>query len=97
MHTELYADDAIDALAAARPLLVDVVPAREVVPHLAAGGACHAGPPIASADMCPPMRAALGVALALEGVAARPPPRSPSPTPARSRSCRTTTAAASAP
>jgi Protein of unknown function (DUF1116) len=79
MHTDLYAvrsDDplvtAVGALAAARPMLVDVVPAREVVPHLAAGGACHAGPPIASADMCAPMRAALGVALALEGVADTP-------------------------
>lgn len=72
MHTTLYADAAVSALAAARPLLVDVVPAREVVPHLAAGGACHAGPPIAVADMCAPMRAALGVALALEGVAATP-------------------------
>ena len=50
MHTSLYADDRrSSALAAARPLLVDVVPAREVVPHLAAGGACHAGPPIAAA------------------------------------------------
>jgi hypothetical protein len=72
MHTNVYTDAAVAALAAARPLLVDVVPAREVVPHLMAGGACHAGPPIASADMCGPMRAALGVALALEGVAATP-------------------------
>ena len=72
MHTRLYADPAVAALAAARPLLVDVVPAREVVPHLAAGGACHAGPPIAAPKMCGPMRAALGVALALEGVARTP-------------------------
>jgi hypothetical protein len=72
MHTTLYADPAVGRLAAARPLLVDVVPARELVPHLADGGACHAGPPIASTDMCAPMRAALGVALALEGVAPTP-------------------------
>ena len=72
MHTTLYADPAVARLAAARPLLVDVVPARELVPHLADGGACHAGPPIASTDMCAPMRAALGVALALEGVAPTP-------------------------
>jgi len=72
MHTDLYADDAVSRLAAARPLLVDVVPARELVPHLAAGGVCHAGPPIASTDMCPPMRAALGVAAALEGLASTP-------------------------
>ena len=69
MSTPLYATDAaVAALAAARPQLVDVVPARDVVPHLAAGGACHAGPPIASQRMCGPMRAALGVALAMEGV-----------------------------
>jgi len=70
LSTSLYAaDGAVQALAAARPLLVDVVPAARIVPHLAAGGACHAGPPIASEAMCAPMRAALGVALALEGVA----------------------------
>ena len=66
-------DPAVAALAAARPALADVVPARTVVPHLAQGGACHAGPPIAPAAMCPPMRAALGVALAMEGVADDPP------------------------
>jgi hypothetical protein len=70
MSTPLYAtDSAVEALAAARPMLVGVVPAADVVPHLAAGGACHAGPPIASSAMCAPMRAALGVALAIEGVA----------------------------
>jgi hypothetical protein len=67
MHTDLYA--AAMRFTEARPLLVDVVPAREIVPHFAAGGACHAGPPIASTDMWAPMRAALGAALALEGVA----------------------------
>jgi len=69
MHTTRYADPAVAALAEARPFLIDVVPAREVVPHLAAGGACHAGPPIAVEEMCAPMRAALGVALVLENVA----------------------------
>jgi hypothetical protein len=73
LSTSLYAaDGAVQALAAARPMLVGVVPAAQVVPHLAAGGACHAGPPIDSAAMCAPMRAALGVALALEGVAGTP-------------------------
>jgi hypothetical protein len=73
LSTPLYAiDGAVEALAAARPQLVDVVPAATVVPHLAAGGACHAGPPIASTAMCGPMRAALGVALDMEGVAADP-------------------------
>lgn len=73
MSTSLYATDpAVQALSVARPQLVDVLPAADVVPHLAAGGACHAGPPIASTAMCGPMRAALGVALALEGVADTP-------------------------
>ena len=72
MHTSLYADPAVERLAAARPLLVDVLPAREVVPRLAAGGVSHAGPPIASTDMCAPMRAALGTALAIEGIAPDP-------------------------
>ncbi|WP_026911369.1 DUF1116 domain-containing protein [Patulibacter minatonensis] len=73
MYTALHTPDpAVRRLAAARPLLVDVVPARELVPHLAAGGVSHAGPPIASTDMCAPMRRAVGVALAIEGVAATP-------------------------
>lgn len=59
-------------MAAARPLLVDVVPARDLVPHLAAGGISHAGPPIFSTAMCAPMRRAVGVAAAIEGIAATP-------------------------
>ncbi len=66
------ADPAVQALAAATPLLLDVVPAAEVVPHLAAGGISHAGPPIDPGRMCPPMRAALGVAMSLEGLAGDP-------------------------
>lgn len=65
-------DGAAAALGAARPLLVDVVAAGHVVAHLAAGGACHAGPPIAPSAMCGPMRRALAVALALEGVGGSP-------------------------
>lgn len=73
LNTTLYAaDGAVRALAAARPMLVGVVPAAQVVSHLAAGGACHAGPPIDSAAMCAPMRAALGVALAMEGIVGTP-------------------------
>lgn len=64
--------DAVTRLAAARPLVVDVVPASEVSPHHAAGGVTHAGPPIEPARMCAPMRAALGSALWLEGVAGTP-------------------------
>ncbi|HEY6762014.1 MAG TPA: DUF1116 domain-containing protein [Baekduia sp.] len=67
MHTTLHADPAVAALAAARPLLVDVRPAGEVVPDLAAGAIGHAGPPIHPRAMCPPMRTALAVALTIEG------------------------------
>src|SRR6478609_2428128 len=69
LHTGL---DAVARLAAARPMAVDVVPASEISAHHAAGGVTHAGPPIEPQRMCPPMRAALGSALWLEGVAATP-------------------------
>ena len=69
LHTEA---DAVARLAAARPLVIDVVPASEVSEHHANGGVTHAGPPIEPARMCPPMRAALGSALWLEGVAGTP-------------------------
>src|SRR3954462_9003259 len=58
---------AVPRLAAARPLVVDVVPASEVSAHHAAGGVTHAGPPIEPERMSPPMRAALGSALWLGG------------------------------
>lgn len=53
-------------------MVVDVVPASEVSAHHAAGGVTHAGPPIEPERMCAPMRAALGSALWLEGVAETP-------------------------
>lgn len=61
--------EAVARLAAARPVVVDVVPAAEVSPFHASGGVSHAGPPIDARRMCPPMRAALGAALCLDGVA----------------------------
>lgn len=72
MSTSVYTDEAVRRLAAARPLLVDVRPAREVSGHFAAGGISHAGPPIASSRMCEPMRRAIGVALVVEGLAPDP-------------------------
>jgi hypothetical protein len=73
VNAPLYtADAAAQALAAATPLLIDVVPAAQVSPHHAAGGVSHAGPPIDPARMCPPMRAALGVVCTLEGLAPDP-------------------------
>ena len=53
-------------------MVVDVVPGSEISAHHAAGGVTHAGPPIEPERMCPPMRAALGSALWLEGVAESP-------------------------
>ncbi|MEH3054200.1 MAG: DUF1116 domain-containing protein [Patulibacter minatonensis] len=69
MYTELHTDEAVRRLAAARPMLVDVRPAGDVVAHHAAGGITHGGPPIDSTRMCAPMRRAIGVALAIEGIA----------------------------
>src|SRR3954471_21141592 len=69
LHT---ASDAVARLAAARPVVGDVVPAAEVSAHHARGGVTHAGPPIEPARMCAPMRAALGSALWLNGVAGTP-------------------------
>ncbi|MEA2462177.1 MAG: hypothetical protein QOH90_2354 [Actinomycetota bacterium] len=65
-------DPAAAALAAAVPALVTVMPAGELVPELAAGALGHAGPPIEPRRMCAPMRTALGVAAAIEGLAAGP-------------------------
>lgn len=72
MSTPLYTDEAVRRLADARPHLVDVRPAGEVASHFAHGGFTHAGPPMESTRMCAPMRRAVGVALALEGVAPSP-------------------------
>src|SRR4051812_49781799 len=69
LHTEA---DALARLAAARPVVIDVVPASAASAHHARGGVSHAGPPIEPARMCAPMRAALGSALWLEGVAGSP-------------------------
>src|SRR4051812_30358563 len=69
LHT---ASDAVARLAAARPLVVDGVPPWEVSAPHAQGGVTHGGPPIEPARMCAPMRAALGSALWLEGVAGTP-------------------------
>ena len=51
----------------AEPTLVDVVPAREVIPELQEGRLLHAGPPIDWEGMCGPMRAAITGALRYEG------------------------------
>ena len=60
--------EAIERILAVQPLLLDVVPAREVLPQLAERRLLlHAGPPIDWESMCGPMRAAVVGAALLEG------------------------------
>ena len=60
---------ALERLTAADPVLVDVRPAHEVLEGLPPTTCRHAGPPIAFADMCPPMQGAVYCALLNEGLA----------------------------
>lgn len=60
---------ALDRLLASRPFLVDVRPAREVIPELADGLILHAGPPLDWEEMIGPMRGAVIGALQFEGLA----------------------------
>jgi hypothetical protein len=61
---------ALQHIYAARPYLVAVRPAREVLPQLQAYTILHAGPPVAWDSMCGPMRGALLGAVQYEGWAA---------------------------
>jgi hypothetical protein len=61
---------AVERILAARPLLVDLRPAGEAIPGLGERAVLHAGPPIAWARMCGPMRGAVAGAVVLEGWAA---------------------------
>ena len=65
---------AVARILAARPVLVDVRPAREVIPFLAGDDRAllHSGPPIEWARMCGPMQGAAIGALLFEGWAAAP-------------------------
>jgi hypothetical protein len=60
---------AFGRFAAAQPVLVDVAPARDVVPGMSGGRRIilHAGPPIAWDAMCGPMQGAILGAAVLEG------------------------------
>lgn len=62
---------AVRRMLTARPHLVDVLPAREVL-GLDAGTFLHAGPPLEWADASGPMRGALIGAMLLEGLADTP-------------------------
>lgn len=78
--TALFNDPAIAAaneaavgkLTAARPLLVDVRPAREALPGMTARTFFHAGPPIDWASASGPLRGALIGAMIYERLAATP-------------------------
>jgi hypothetical protein len=63
---------AITRLLAARPHLVDVVPAGRVVPGLTERTFLHAGPPLTWAEASGPMRGALIGAMLYEGLATTP-------------------------
>jgi len=63
---------AVERMIAARPFLVGVAPAGEVVPGLEGRMLLHAGPPIAWTRMSGPLRGALTGAVLLEGWAKSP-------------------------
>ena len=72
---QLLADPAVDAanqqaverMLAAQPVIIDVQPARAVIPAFAQRALLHAGPPIAWERMCGPMRGAVIGACLYEG------------------------------
>ncbi len=59
--------EAVERLSAAEAVLVDVRPAREVIPGLEEDMILHAGPPITWERMCGPVRGAVAGALIYEG------------------------------
>ena len=60
---------AMERMAAADPVLVDIQLAKDVLPGLSSTTLLHAGPPIAFENMCPPMQGAVYCALINEGMA----------------------------
>ncbi len=58
---------AVERMLAAHPVIVDVRPAREVIPALRERKLLHAGPPIGWERMCGPMRGAIIGACLYEG------------------------------
>jgi hypothetical protein len=65
-------DEAVGRMQAARPLVVGVATAGEVLPGMGPRTFLHAGPPIEWADMSGPLRGAIIGAALLEGVADDP-------------------------
>ena len=64
--------EAIERILSARPMLVDVKPAADVVPGLGPRTILHAGPPIEWPRMCGPVRGAVIGAILNEGWAETP-------------------------
>ena len=59
--------EAVERLVSAQATLVDIRPAREVVPGLGEEMILHAGPPVSWEEMCGPMQGAVAGALLYEG------------------------------
>ena len=58
---------ALERLLSATPVLVDVVPAQEIITNLKDRMILHAGPPIEWDRMCGPMRGAIAGIAVFEG------------------------------
>lgn len=65
--TETANKDAMDRITAARCRLVDLRPARDVIPSMEGRIILHAGPPLAWECACGPMRGAMAGAVLFEG------------------------------
>ncbi|MGI9952363.1 DUF1116 domain-containing protein [Moorellaceae bacterium AZ2] len=64
--------EALIRITSARPVVVDMLPARKVIPGMSSNTILHAGPPIEWDRMCGPMRGAVIGALLYEGMASSP-------------------------
>lgn len=64
--------EAFNRITSARPVVVGIQPAREVIPGMTDRTLLHAGPPIEWERMCGPMRGAVIGALMYEGMASTP-------------------------
>jgi hypothetical protein len=65
-------DEALARMQDARPLIVGIGTAGDLMPGMTARTFLHAGPPVAWVDMCGPMRGAVIGAALLEGLATDP-------------------------
>jgi len=65
--TEEANQEALRRILTGEPILIDVVPAAQVIPDLADHVILHAGPPIGWEEMCGPMRGAVTGIAVFEG------------------------------